>query len=108
MGAIDSSDENTICGAINYTIKYFKEKFPEANIIWATPTYQINVDEKTFMEYNTNLKEICNREGIEYFDLYTISGITKSNYNLYLYDGVHPNEEGKKYLTDLWINFLTN
>lgn len=107
LGDISSTDpDRTIMGAVNFCMDYLQQKFPDARIVWMIPSWSAAVPQSAIEEYAVLLKEICQSRGVECLDMYTLSGINKDNYSMYLYDGTHMNETGKKVFAECWINCL--
>lgn len=108
LGNVDSTDpDQTIMGAVNFCMDYLQSKYPEARSIWMVPTWSAAVPQGAIEEYAELLKAVCDRRNIECLDMYTLSGINRENYAMYLYDGTHLNTEGKKVFAACWINCLT-
>lgn len=108
LGMVDSTDpEHTIMGAVNYCMDYLQSKFPNAKMVWMSPSWSAAVPQSAVEEYAALLKQVCQKRGIIYLDMFTLSGINKDNYSMYLYDGTHMNEEGKKIFAQCWIACLT-
>lgn len=107
LGNADSHDEGTsVCGAVNYCIDWLQSSFPEARIIWCSPMWSAATEQGTIEQYNELLREICQKQQIEFVDLYNGTGIGKTNYSMYLYDGTHPNEYGKEVLRQLLVSAI--
>jgi acyl-CoA thioesterase I len=49
-------------------------------------------------KYNNKIKEICENDRIYFIDIF--SEMTKKDYKAMLIDGLHPNEEGHKWMAD--------
>ena len=122
MGTPTSTSEetNTIMGSLRKALEYFKTKCPNAKIVVSSPLYRHDeISDDVVREYKTNLEGLLqNVGGINYFDLYSNSGINESNYELYLNssthphhngspaDNLHPNDDGAIILGNAWINYL--
>lgn len=107
MGEPTSTDEKkTLLGAVNFCIGYFKRKFESAKLIWCTPMWSAATGESAFEEYREKLGKLCALRGITLLDVYDKAGIGKENQAEYLYDGTHPNSEGKKRLTEVFSDAL--
>lgn len=107
MGEPTSTDETkTLLGAVNFCIKYFKRKFESAKLIWCTPMWSAATSESAFEEYREKLCKLCALRGVTLLDVYEKAGIGKENQAEYLYDGTHPNSNGKKKLTEVFSDAL--
>lgn len=102
-------DEYTFAGAMRAGIKRIHEKYPDLKIIIGEVTYTTYIqngepdesfDEVTGtyrVEYNEELKKIANEfDNVYFFEISQYMEINKDNYETYLADGLHLNEEGKK------------
>ena len=98
-GTIDNSenlyDKNTVCGALRYGVEKISEKYPKIKfmVIGILYRYADDVDMKKVIEWNGSIKNACEYVGAEYVSM--DCGINKGNRTTYLYDGTHPNEQGK-------------
>lgn len=110
-------DTYTFGGAIRSSVRMLQKEYPNLRIILVTPTYAVfpgsngtceNLDFgggtlPEYVEFEINLaKEL----GIEIIDDYHNSGINADNYEQYLADGLHLNEEGRSLLGNLWADYL--
>lgn len=108
MGAADSGEETaTITGAVNFCIDWLKVRFPNAEIVWCAPMWSAATEERAYEEYIPLLEEICASKGVKLINLYEDTGVNKDNYQMYLYDGTHPNENGKTAFKEAIIEGLT-
>ena len=57
------------------------------------------VSEERLVEFNTAIKAIANKFGVDVVDLYSDTGITADNQAEYLIDGLHPNAKGMDLIT---------
>lgn len=99
IGAIPKED------TIN-NIKSIIEKMKEANVqkIIVESIYPSEAgarNAKTIKEYNEDIKSLCESEQVIYVDLFTLLKDKKDDFNSeYTYDGLHPNGEGYKVITN--------
>ena len=88
-------DKNTLCGALRYGIERINSKYPNIKFIVCGILYRHadGVSVSNIVEWNEGLRKACISVGAEYIEM--SCGINEGNYNTYLYDGTHPNEQGK-------------
>jgi len=55
---------------------------------------------KTVKEYNNKMKEVCQKEDVEFIDIFDDFSIIE-NYEKLLVDGLHPNSEGHQIMFEL-------
>ena len=111
-GGIDIDNENdkldvtTFCGAARYSVKKLLEKYPHLKIVlisvtWRTlftggyPETETNSKGVYLHEYVTALKDVATEFHIPFIDMYNDLGLNKYNYELYTFDGLHPNPDGR-------------
>jgi len=68
---------------------------------WATDKI---VQNKNIELYNDKVKQVCEKEKIKFIDLY--SEMVKIDYKKLLFDGLHPNSEGHKWMAERIIREL--
>ena len=108
IGNIDDSTSDTLYGSLRILIEYFNQNYPNSKLIFGTPIKRDNedVNQTTLKNVTEAIKNICELYDVAVIDLYNNSGITSQNANLYLEDGVHPNEAGNKLIADYIITEL--
>ena len=101
--AIDNAsnlfDTTTICGALRYGIKAINSAYPNIRFKVLGVLYR-NADSvpmTKIVECNNALKNAAAYVGAEFIDGY---GINEGNRSAYLYDGTHPNGEGKQRIAE--------
>ncbi|MGF2142517.1 SGNH/GDSL hydrolase family protein [Vagococcus fluvialis] len=96
LGKVDSQDPNETFGALNLLIDYLKEKNPTGKIYLFSPIYSSkeNRPEKQMNDLVKGFEEIANLKDVEFIDMYHDFSITKDTAEMYLYDGLHPNDLG--------------
>lgn len=111
-------DVTTFAGALRTGLSLLREKYPELRIILVSPTYceiQTDTFEKcyevdfgggTLDQYVEMERQIAAEYDVEWIDLYHGSGIREDNIDRYLYDKLHPNEEGTQLLGNLIADYL--
>lgn len=96
-------DKTTICGGMENCIYKIKEAFPDALIIFVLvhknrriTTTDNRGNTMTYDQIEQAQKEVCNKWGIPYVDIYNRGMNTRyaNNAELYSTDGTHPNELG--------------
>lgn len=93
LGAIDSADDTTICGAINTIIDYAKETW-NCPMMFYTNAYYENENYSAMVQA---VKRIAEVKGIGVIDLYTdtaFNDITAEQRSLYMADKIHPTKAG--------------
>lgn len=128
FGDIYVEDINTFCGAVRYTFRRLKEKYPRIPIIAILPlhTYPITayplwseiryatqndestvitprrttLDNKTFYDYRNAIRDIAELYGIYSIDTFKIgySAVLSTDKSAYYAEGLHPNALGYKLL----------
>lgn len=107
FGSINDSsfDLYTSIGALRSLVEYLRTKNPTAKIILFTPirsTAASRPDDK-MKEAADAIINIANEYGLPWVDLYRTSGIGKGTFDIYLYDGTHPTNEGFKMLGERFL-----
>ncbi len=109
----------TFYGAVRDLITRLKNKFPFAKIIFFTPLHrreELEPKKKadgnhTLIEYVNAIRQTCEYFSIPVLDLYKISGLQPEIeiiQQTFMPDGLHPNDNGYKVLTDIIENYLIN
>ena len=96
LGDPDSVNPSETYGAIRYSIEYFREKYPEAKLVWTNSIARSDASLDRIREFNDNLNEICTSYGVEVIDLHEATGITTSALGKMTIDGIHPNQLGRE------------
>ena len=115
----DPYDEYTYAGAMRRGLKSLSEKYPDLKIVVGEVTYSSlvllgesdsyfdEVTEEYRTEYNEELKKIASEfDNVYYFDLSSYVVIDKDNFNQYMADGIHLNDEGKKVYAESLAEFI--
>lgn len=106
LGAADSEDVFTFCGAVNSLINKLKKDFPNAKIVFMTPLHRIEEttpskpEEKILEDYANAILNICKTRGIDVIDLFGINPLDPYDTSL-VPDGLHPNDKGHKIMADV-------
>ena len=116
--AEDPMDVTTFAGALRTSLSLLQEKYPKLRIILVSPAYceiQADTFEKcyevdfgggTLDQYVEMERQIAAEYDVEWINLYHGSGIWEDNIDTYLYDKLHPNEEGTQLLGNLIADYL--
>lgn len=96
MGEPDSENPAETYGAIKYTIEYFREKYPDAKIVWTNSIARSDAALERIRDFNNNLNDICASYGVEVIDLHEATGITTAALGKMTIDGIHPNQMGRE------------
>lgn len=97
--ASDLFDTATICGALRYGIKTINSAYPNIRFKVLGVLYR-NADSvpvTKIVECNNALKDAAAYVGAEFIGGY---GINEGNRSTFLYDGTHPNGEGKQRIAE--------
>ncbi len=105
-GSAETEDRLTGLGSISYVLGYFRDRFPDARIVWSTPIFRNDVDGAALAEFSSALKSVCPSFGAEVFDLASVCGIDGANYTQYLSDGIHPNRDGSQKLLAAYLDYF--
>lgn len=106
VGEITDTSTDTICGCINTTLNNIYAKFPgiRIGIMSMMPwRYTKPGENEKWLDYNNKIKQICENNSIPFLNMYLESNLRPwdENFrNLYMTDGVHPNDAG----TLLFVN----
>ena len=101
-------NDKTYFGAYQLLIEYIQKSNPNIEIILITPIQRVkdgfdihyfNNENNQLIDYVNATKKIANLYSLSVIDLYSESGITKENMNIYTRDGLHPNEKGYKIIS---------
>ena len=104
---IDSLSVSTFADAYRTMLIRLIYYYPKSKIVVLLPNFTTSYYTITELDsYIEVIREACDFFGIEYIDLRT-AGITIYNENMYLPDGVHPNYEGMKLITNRVLERLS-
>lgn len=93
LGTVDSTDDKTVCGAINTIIDYVRETW-NCPVIFYTNAYY---ERDAYSAMVDAIKQIAEIKEIGVIDLYTdtaFNGITQEQRSLYMADKIHPTKAG--------------
>lgn len=119
IGSADDNTPDTFWGACNMICEKLLIRFPKSQIVFMGPLHRLNEDnpcgdnkpEKvaTLYEYCDVLRKATQRYSIPYLDLMQVSGMTprvRTLQQLYMPDGLHPNDAGHALIAAKLIGFL--
>lgn len=108
-------DEKTFIGSYQLLIEYILESNPNIQIVLITPLQRIrdgyntefvNKSGNKLIDYVESIKKIGQIYSIPVLDLYSESGITENNIELFTKDGLHPNDKGYSRISEKMFRFL--
>lgn len=111
----DIYDRTTYGGALRYSIKTIRDKYPDIRIILVTPPYcRFETLDCYTLDYGYgNLEDYVNLEleiaeeyGIEVIDAFHDLGINATNSDDYQFDGLHLNAEGRQLFAKMLAEHL--
>jgi len=117
FGSFEDRTMDTYCGSIHYLMQGLIEKYPEAQIVFVTPLHRQgeNVPNASnhlpLKAYVDKIRETAEYYSIPVLDLYANSGIyadCMKHRELYMPDGLHPNDAGAKKVAEKMLTFLEN
>ena len=108
LGTLYSVDTTTFYGGLNIMIDRLVALRSNAKILLTTPPYAYksnwaaagwadsltNNVHLTLVDYVNAIKAVGTARGVPVCDLYTLSGIDKTNWATYTQEGIHPNQAG--------------
>lgn len=120
FGKIGDKTSDTFCGAVDYVINVLVNKYPEALIVFLTPTHRLGEtgrthnergirQDKTLEDYVNAEIAICAKYSIPVLDLFRVSGIQPeidAVRERFLPDGLHPNKNGNARIASRLEGFL--
>ncbi len=119
IGTPEDQTVETFYGALNALFIYLINTYPKAFIFFMTPLHRINEARLTgdgykppmlpLKGYVEIIKEVANKYSVPVLDLYATSGIypeIEMHKQLFMPDGLHPNDAGYEKLAGLVENFL--
>lgn len=104
----DLYDKSTVCGALRYGIEKVNSKYPNIKFKVCGILYRFadGISVSDIVEWNDGIKKACISVGAEYIDM--SCGINKGNYSKFLYDGTHPNANGKEAIAKTLAKTIIN
>ena len=101
-------DKNTVCGALRYGIERINSKYPTIKFKVCGILYRFSdgISISDIVEWNEGIKKACVSVGAEYVDM--SCGINGGNRTSFLYDGTHPNANGKEAIAKALAKTIIN
>lgn len=101
-------DKNTVCGALRYGIERINSKYPNIKFKVCGILYRFSdgISISDIVEWNEGIKKACVSVGAEYVDM--SCGINGGNRTSFLYDGTHPNANGKEAIAKALAKTIIN
>lgn len=120
FGTFTDRTEDTFCGALHVLLGKLIDKYPGAQLVVMTPLHRSIEDECGFNRYGVRraarleayvnaIAETAAYYGIPVLDLYRTSGIQPRVpilKEMYMPDGLHPNDAGHERIAEKLIGFL--
>lgn len=120
LGKMSDLTTDTFYGAMNLLCQSLIERFPQSLIIIMTPLHRlkenVDINERnirnvaSLQDYVEAERRVAEYYGIPVFDAYSTSGLQPNMpklCQLYMPDGLHPNDLGHQRLADRMIGFLS-
>lgn len=113
------SEERTFKGSFSIGISNLKEQYPHLRVVVIGPTYnwyymteqsceEIEFGGGYLSVYVRTLEELCEEYQVEFVDLYDLYDQELNIYEgaIYVTDGIHPNEYGRKLIANAIVDYL--
>ncbi len=116
FGASKDRTADTFCGALHELYTSLLEKYPEAVIMVMTPLHRAsecepNMHGKVLADYVSAIRAAAEYYSLPVLDLWAVSGIQPAvpvMKDMYMPDGLHPNDAGHVILTGKIVKFIEN
>lgn len=120
FGSLQDRTEDTFCGAMHILLQKIIQRYPKAQIITMTPLHRLSESQRGFNEIGIRLEHtleecvdaiitISGYYGVPVLDTYRVSGLQPALpiiQEMYMPDGLHPNDLGHKRIAEKLLNFL--
>ena len=119
FGRMSDRTEYTFYGAMHLLCQKLIARYPAARIVFMTPLHRLSEDVTTneiglllgadLAGYCDAIKEVCRYYSLPVLDLFAVSGIQPKVpviQEMYMPDGLHPNDMGHRRIADLLTAFL--
>ncbi len=114
IGVPSDRTPDTFYGALHYLYTYLMTEYPSANIFVCTPLHRLSentpdIKGKVLSDYADMIKEVARCYSLPVIDLYDIYGVQPSidvQREMYMPDGLHPNDAGHVLLAERIGNFI--
>ncbi len=123
LGIFEDRNVHTFYGAMHTLSQTLIRKYPRAKIVFITPLHRMSESSNTnsqkpdgiyprpLFDYVKAIREICEYYSIPVLDLYKeggIAGNVKEFCDIYMPDGLHPNDAGHALIAHKLKKFLEN
>ena len=113
LGNYESTDSNTFIGALNNSITYLKQNYPNSKLAFITPVFcsdakSPNIANFTLEDYANAMVEVCRRHKVKCYDGYHFGICNEATSAIYLQDGLHYNSDGIEAEKLIITSFLTS
>lgn len=122
FGDLYDNDPETFCGAVHELCTTLIERYPSSQLVFLTPLHRLDENDLSFNElgqrrlasletYVDAIIEIAAYYAIPTLDLYRTSGLQPAVpiiQELYVPDGLHPNDAGHEKIADKVYGFLAS
>lgn len=122
FGKIGDSTRETFCGSVDYLIRFLRENYPDALLVFLTPAHAKGDEEPSksiyktvkglpLQEYVRVIEKTAGKYNLPCLSLFDDLGIDPNNtedYEKYTTDGLHFNDAGHKVLAERIEEFLRN
>ena len=117
FGCFEDRTMDTYCGALHYLMRGLIEKYPASRIIFMTPLHREGENVPSVSNqlplkfYVDKIKETAGYYSIPVLDIYQNGGICPdipAQKQLYVPDGLHPNDAGAEKIAMMIKSFLDN
>lgn len=114
IGTPSDRTPETFYGALHYLYTYLMTEFPSARIFVCTPLHRLTENNpdmkgKVLSDYADMIKEVARCYSLPVIDLYDIYGVQPKidvQKEMYMPDGLHPNDNGHILLCERIANFI--
>ena len=115
LGTSEDTTPDTFCGAVNWLMKFLREAYPTAKLVFMTPMRRLGDEAPSpltghaLVDYVDAIIDAGARHSIAVLDLYRELPIDPNIPDMmqrYVPDGLHPNDEGHKLIAILLYEFL--
>lgn len=120
FGKLDDTTDDTFCGAFHNLCKQIIFRYPKTQLVVMTPLHRCSEDEVVnnelgirraapLVDYVDAIREIAGFYAIPVLDLFRVSGIqprVEMLKELYMPDGLHPNDAGNERIAQKVIGFF--
>lgn len=116
FGRFEDRTPDTFCGACHVLMRSLIERYPAATVVFMTPLHTVVPPRNKLgtptplVEYVRAIQRIAAEYSIPVLDLYSTVGMQPEievQRQLYMPDGIHPNDAGAERIADRLAAFLT-